>query len=122
MKKLKPFFFLILAFLFTFLYLQQKVGIQVQAYQLSENYRFYNELVDKRDFMMYNFTRKISLAQVNQWAENNDLSTVNRSRLVALNLKQEKVPVLENELAAMFHRFIGGSTVASTAFAGDKKQ
>ena len=122
MNKAKPFILLVSFFMFALLYLHQKVQINVEAYQLSENYSLYNDLVDKHDYMMYNFTQKISLPQVNQWAESNDLLPVGKGRLLALNLKQDNLSAQNSKFALIFNRFLGVSTAASTALAGERDE
>jgi hypothetical protein len=120
MNKARPFITVIVIFTFALIYLHQKIQINVEAYQLTRNYSIYNELVDKRDYMMYNFSREISLPQVNQWAESNNLLPVGKGRLLALNLKQKELSAQNSKLASIFNRFLGISTAASTALAKEK--
>ena len=108
----------VLIFLPTLLYLHQKVQIYVQAYQLSNNYRYHNELVDKRDYLMYNFAKEVSLAKVNQWAVGQNFTPVDRNKMYTLNTKgQEKIS--DNKIVSLINRFLRVSTATSTALAKD---
>ncbi len=86
MKK-SPYFFIALAFIAAFMYLNQKINIYVQAYKLSKSYRTYNDLSDKRDYLMASLAPQISVSKVNQWAATNNFSPVEKERIVALNLR-----------------------------------
>lgn len=108
-------------FIFSFIYLHQKVQIYVQAYQLSQISQAYNELIDKKDYLMYNFAKLVSLAKVNQWAEDNNFRFVERERMIALNLKEEKGPVSDNKLAFLYNRFLKIPTASSTALAKENE-
>lgn len=108
-------------FVGAFFYLHQKVQTYVQAYQLNKNYQQYNELVDKRDYLMYNFTRDTSLPKINQWAESNGLSLVEQEKKLVLNLRDEKFPGSENKFDSLFSRFLRVPSASSTALAEEKQ-
>ena len=65
MKKILPLIFVLLVFILGLFYLNQKMNIYIEAYNLSNNYSCYNESIDKRDFLMHNLANEISLAKVN---------------------------------------------------------
>jgi hypothetical protein len=109
--------FLFFSFLF---YLHQKIQIYVEAYRLSKHYNYYNELVDKRDYLMYNFSKEVSLAKVNQWAQEENFAPVSRERLLALNIETEE-PIASNKIISLLNRFLNTSTSTSTALAKEKR-
>ncbi|MBU1121597.1 MAG: hypothetical protein KKF54_02725 [Candidatus Omnitrophica bacterium] len=113
--------FIGLIFGFSFLYLHQKVGVYVHAYKLSQNSQKYNELIDKKDYLMYNFAKSISLVKVNQWAQDNDFSVVDKQRKLALNLKSEKGPIGESKLAFLYNSFLKFPSASSTALAEENE-
>jgi hypothetical protein len=108
-------------FLATFFYLHQKVQIYVEAYRLSNNYQIYNECVDKRDYLMYNFMKQVSVSKLNEWVERNEFSSVEKGRILALNLEKKNSPIHKNKLAFLFNRFLGFPTGSSTALAKDRE-
>lgn len=117
-----PVIFMGFVFILSFFYLHQKIQIYVQAYQLGRNYQAYNELVDKKDYLVYNFAKSISFAKVNHWAENNGFQPVEKKRTLALNLKEEKLPVHKfDKLALLYSRFLQLPEASSTALAEEKE-
>lgn len=86
MKK-SPVFIIMIVFIAAFVYLNQKIHIYVQAYKLSKAYSCYNNLSDKRDYLIAALAPKISVSKVNQWAQNNKFSPVEKERVLALNLR-----------------------------------
>lgn len=120
MKKLLPIIIIIIIFGLSLLYLHQKIQIHVQAYRLSSNYSYYNELVDKKDYLMYNFTKEISLAKVNQWVQEEGFHPVERDMVLALKVKAEQ-GINRNRIALFLDRFLGVSTTASAALADEKQ-
>ena len=46
--------------------------LHVQAYTLTQNYKHYTDLVDRRDVLLYNLSKEISLDKINHWAQVND--------------------------------------------------
>jgi hypothetical protein len=122
MMKRKPMIFIVFMFVLSSLYLHQKVQIYVQAYQLSRNYQVYNELLDKNDYLMYNFAKLISLAKVNQWAENNNFHFVGREKMLALNLGDDKLSGHKSsKFAFLYNRFLKIPTGSSTALAEERE-
>ncbi|MFA7677130.1 MAG: hypothetical protein WCY34_03055 [Candidatus Omnitrophota bacterium] len=116
MKKTLVFVLPFILFIPSLLYLHQKVQIHIEAYRLSHNYFRYNELVDKRDYLRYNFSKEVSLAKVNQWAQLEDFSPVDKERIVALGPKSQGIKK-ERRLASLFSRFLRASTSTSSALA-----
>ncbi len=119
MKKTLPLILPVLIFLPALLYLHQKVQIYVEAYRLSSNYSCHNELVDKKDYLRYNFTKETSLLKVNQWAQAENFVPVDKENILALAV-QHKQPAAGG-LARLFGRFLSASTPASEAFAKDSR-
>jgi len=101
-------------------YLHQKIQIHVEAYRLSNNYRHYSELVDRRDNLMYNFSKEVSLAKVNQWASARNFSPVGTRRMIALNTKKDD-QVVQNNKPSLLSRFLRASIPTSVALADDKE-
>jgi len=116
MKKALHFILPVFIFLPAFLYLHQKVQIYVEAYQLSNNYYRHNELLDKRDYLMYNFAKEVSLSKVNQWAQVQRFTLVDKTKVLALDT-QQKQQVSRNKVALLVDRFLNASASASTALA-----
>jgi hypothetical protein len=106
----------------TFFYLHQKVQIYVDAYHLSKNYQTYNECIDKRDYLMYNFMKEVSLTKLNAWVEKNEFSPIEKRKFLALNLERKKVPASKNKLASLFNKAIGFSGGSSTVLAQEREQ
>jgi len=119
MKKILPFILPVFIFLPTCLYLHQKVQIYTQAYRLSQNYGRYNELVDKRDYLMYTFSKAISLDEINQWAQKQELNPVSGRRVITLS-KQDKAQA-KNKATLLLDRFLKASVSTSTALAEEKR-
>lgn len=105
MKHSIIFILIVFIFLASFLYLHQKVLIFVEAYKLSKNHRIYNELVDKRDYLVYNFTKETSVLKVNQWAEKNKF--IPAEKVLALNLKRVPAQKSQNKLASLVNGLLG---------------
>ncbi len=75
-------------FILSFLYLHQKISLSRESYKLSRNWRVYNELVAKRDALLYNFSREVSLNKINIWAKNNLLKSAKRESVLAFYKKK----------------------------------
>lgn len=116
-----PLVFSGVVFILSFLYLHQNVQVYVSAYKLSQSCAHYNELIDKSDYLMYNFAKSVSLAKVNQWAEDNEFGFITRSQKIALNLKGEKGSDSESKLAFLYDRFLNFPSASSTALAEDNE-
>jgi hypothetical protein len=112
-------FIILFAFVFTFLYLNQKVSIYVAAYKLNSNYNSYEELSSKRDYLKYNYNKYVSVPRVNQWANQNNFSFGTGEKMIALSLRDKsKVSALgESKLASVFARVVNIPTGVSTALA-----
>jgi len=120
MKKILPLTIPLFIFLASLIYLHQKVQIYVEAYRLNANHERYNELVDKRDYLMYNFAKEVSLSKVNRWAENESFAPVSKERVVALVIPSND-KAQESLLAKSLKRFLKTSTTTSTVLAEDSR-
>tara|TARA_Y100000031_G_C8053971_1_gene307476 strand:+ start:44 stop:406 length:363 start_codon:yes stop_codon:yes gene_type:complete len=118
----KALLLVLIVFIFTasFLYLNQKIQIYAEAYRLHNSYYKYNELADKRDYLMHSFSKQVSLAQINQWALAQNFSLVDRERVIALNPKPKK-QIVKNRIAVLLDNFLSTSTAASAALAKEKR-
>lgn len=87
--------FLVSVFIVCLLYLHQKVTVCVQAYTLTENHKYYNDLVDKRDVLLYNLSKRISLDKINQWAQANEFGLSGGEMVLAFRKKGSSSPVSE---------------------------
>jgi len=121
MKKVLPIILLILIFIPTLLYLHQKVQIYVEAYRLSNTFSYHKELIDKRDYLMYNFAKEATLAKVNQWASLKDFTPVDKGRVIALNIKRQTQTTSDNRIALLLNQILRVSTPTSTALAKEKR-
>ena len=120
MKKVLPLFLPVFIFSSSLLYLHQKIQIYVEAYRLSNNHHYHNELVDKRDYLMYNLAKEVSLAKVNQWAQAQNFTPVDKEKILALNTKTQE-QVQENVINSVLNRFLRASVSTSTALAKERK-
>ena len=120
MRRTLPLILPIFIFLPLLLYLHQKVQIYVEAYRLSNNYRHYNDLIDQKDCLLYDFAKEVSLARVNQWAQAQDFTLIDKERVFALNTEKQE-PVANNKIALLLERFLRASTSTSVAMAGEKR-
>lgn len=120
MKKILPLAISLFIFLTGLLYLHQKVQICVEVYRLNSNHQRYNELVDKRDYLMYNFAKEISLIKVNQWAKNESFTPVGRERILALSSPPQK-QVRNSAIASLLNRFLKTSASTPTVLAEDNR-
>ena len=121
MKKILPLILPVLIFLPILLYLHQKVQLYVEAYRLSNTFSYHKELIDKRDYLMYNFAKEATLAKVNQWASLKDFTPVDKGRVMALNIKRQTQIASENKKISLFNRILRASTPTSTALAEEKR-
>src|SRR3989338_2799023 len=120
MKKILLLTMPLFIFLASLIYLHQKVQIYVEAYRLNANHERYNELVDKRDYLMYNFAKEVSLSKVNLWAENESFTPVSKERVVALGFPS-KDKAKDSLLAKGLKRFLRTSATTSTVLAEDSR-
>ena len=121
MKKLLPVILSVFIFVCALSYLHQKVHIYVEAYCLSKNYRYHNELVDKRDYLMYNFAREVSLDRVNQWLSLEDFSPVGPERIFVLTGQRQAEVASSNKSVSLVDRLLRASTSTSMALAEEKE-
>jgi hypothetical protein len=120
MKKTFVFILPVCIFIPTLFYLHQKVQIHIEAYRLSNTYHCHNELIDRRDYLMYNFSKEISLVKINRWAQNENLTPVDKSKVLALNIKA-KDQTSEKKTVSLLGRLLKASSSASTALAKEGK-
>lgn len=92
---------ILLMFIVSSFYLNQKVAIYIEAYNLSETYRTYNKLVDARDELLYNFSKKVSLEKINNWVDANGFALAEEEKLLALNINNQE-RVLKNKKNNIF--------------------
>lgn len=121
MRKILPLILPVLLFLPTLLYLHQKVQLYVEAYRLSNTFSYHKELIDKRDYLMYNFAEEATLAKVNQWASLKDFIPIDRNRIMALNIERQVQSASDSRIALLLNRILRVSTPASTALAEEKR-
>lgn len=86
-----------IVFLGLFIYLQQKVSIYIAAYTLSHNYRVYTELSGQRDYLSRNYSKEVSLPRINQWAQKNSFTQIEKGSLLALNTRRSEPVKVENK-------------------------
>jgi len=120
MKKILPLILIIFIFSAGLLYLHQKVQIYVEAYRLNNNYHYHAELVDKRDYLMYNFAKEVSLVKLNQWAKTQNFAFVSQKMVVDLDRKRRN-PAVNNKIVLLLDRFLSASSSTSTVLAKDKE-
>lgn len=101
------------------LYLHQKILIYVEAYKISKNHRFLNELVDKRDYLVYNLTKETSVPKVNQWAEKNNF--MHTEKVFALDLRRPEQAKPASKIMLVLGDILGTPAGSSTALAGEKE-
>jgi hypothetical protein len=120
-KRALPVGIIIFIFILAFIYLHQKVLCLVESYKLSNNYQNFKELVDKRDFLMYNFNKEITIAKINQWAQLNDFSPVDKTRIYVMNLNNNKSYVPRNKAVLLLSRLLNIKTEIPKVLAEDKE-
>jgi hypothetical protein len=114
-------FLIFFAFIFasSFFYLHQKILIYVEAYKVSKNYRLCNELIDKRDYLVYNLTKATSVPKINQWAQKNKFTPA--EKVLALNLKKQGKARTENKFMVALSNLLGMPAGSSTALARENE-
>jgi hypothetical protein len=105
----------IFLFLFGFIYLNKKIEIYIQAYELGKNYQKYNEYLDKRDYLLYNYNKNFSLEKLNEWVEENKFVPF-RNNKVIVKVKKEK-NLSKNRLFVFLDRFKDLGSGLKSAFA-----
>ena len=121
MKKILPIILPILIFIPTLLYLHQKVQIYVEAYRLSKTFSYHKELIDKRDYLMYNFSKVATLAKVNQWASIKDFTPVDKNKVMALSIKRQAQIASNSKMSLLLGRILKASEPTLTALAKEKR-
>ncbi|NQT28269.1 MAG: hypothetical protein HQ570_01585 [Candidatus Omnitrophica bacterium] len=121
MKKILPLILPVFIFIPALLYLHQKVQLYVEAYRLSNTFSYHKELVDKRDYLMYNFAKEATLAKVNKWASLKDFTPVEKGRVMALDIKKQIPIARDNKVVLLLDRILRASTSTSTALAKEKR-
>jgi len=121
MKKVLPLIVPLLIFLTALLYLHQKVQLYVEAYRLSSAFNYHKELIDKRDYLMYNFAEKATLAKVNQWASLKAFTPIDKNRIMALSIERQAQSASDKRIVSLFNRILRASTPTSTALAKEKR-
>ncbi|MBU0693211.1 MAG: hypothetical protein KKC11_00860 [Candidatus Omnitrophica bacterium] len=111
----------VFVFLSAFFYLHQKVLYYAEGYQLTKSYHRFDKLLDKRDSLMYNFQKKVSLSKINQWTKDNGFVFTGKEIKLALNLKKEESLPSQSKLAFLFNRFFKIPGTPSTALADERK-
>lgn len=92
MKKLSNYFIVMIAvFFLTFFYLHQKIKISVSIYELNKKYSRLNSLLERKEYLLYNLRKNISLANLNRWAKRNQFSQPQERGVIALRNKVEKL-------------------------------
>jgi len=111
----KKIIFVFLVFFTFLLYLHQKVIIYVEAYKLNETYKTYNKLIDTRDILLYNFSKKVSLEKINSWVETNGFKLIEEDKVLALNINNPKNNLnykKNNKFASSFNRLFSLSSIS----------
>lgn len=121
MKKVLPLILPVLIFIPALLYLHQKVQLYVEAYRLSNAFNYHKELIDKRDYLMYNFAKEATLAKVNQWASLKDFTQVDKGSVMALEMKRQTEIASGDKISLLLGRILRASTPTSTALAKEKR-
>ncbi|MBD3246465.1 MAG: hypothetical protein GF333_05580 [Candidatus Omnitrophica bacterium] len=95
-------------FVLSLVYLHQKVLIFVEAYHLSARRRQLNELVDRKDALVYNLSQETHLAKINEWSESHDFKFAERERIVALDIEKQESPEENSFTVASLFRYLPG--------------
>jgi hypothetical protein len=111
----------LLIFLPVLFYLHQKVQIYIEGYRLSNTFRYHKELIDKRDYLMYNFAEQATLAKVNQWASLKDFAPVDKERVMALGIKKQAKSSSGSKMVSLLDRVLKASSPTLTALAKERR-
>ncbi len=82
MRKISPLLLVVILFVFLLAYLHQKIQIYTAAFRLNKNYNTYQELVAKKDYLSYNFSKKVSLSNVDEWVLAKNFSSPAEEKLL----------------------------------------
>jgi len=112
----------VLFFIFSsaFIYLNQKVFYFIEAYRISKNYAYYRELVDKRDYLLYNLSKRTTLPKVAKWAHDNNFFLAKEESIIALKPKTISHSTGIKRLASLVVRTLHIPIDISKALAKDK--
>ncbi len=106
----KKLVFMVVVFMVLLVYLHQKVAIYDEAYKLNDLYSCLNKLVETRDALLYNFSKKVSLAKINSWSDANGLTVAEGDKILAFDiggskeyLKKPKANIVALSLKRIFH-------------------
>lgn len=80
----------VVLFLLAFCYLHQRVNIDIEAYQFAQVQYQYGQLAASRDYLLYQFSQKTSLEEVNSWVKNNSFQFADKEKVLALNVTTEQ--------------------------------
>ena len=120
MKKILPLIFILSIFTAGLVYLNQKNNIYIEAYNLSKNYTCYNESIDKRDFLMHNLSKEISLVKVNEWVRTENYFLVEKKNILVRSNKTVET-IGEDKFAVYLDRFLDTSGFNTPALANEKR-
>lgn len=98
-----PLLLVLTVFIFLLFYLHQKVQIYSTAFQLSRNYRNYQEFASQKDYLRYNFSKRTSLVYLSDWVSEQNFTAPEKERLLAFRPSGAEPEVAEREL--LFGRF-----------------
>jgi len=114
--------FMFLIFLAGLMYINQRVNIYIEAYKLNTSCHKCDKLIDVRDALLYNFSKRVSLAKINSWVEANNFHLAQGNQILSLYINNNQNAVgfasrpagktKTNILAASFRRvfrFLGVS-------------
>ncbi len=88
---------------------------------MSNAFNYHKELIDKRDYLMYNFAKEATLAKVNQWASLKDFTQVDKGSVMALEMKRQTEIASGDKISLLLGRILRASTPTSTALAKEKR-
>ncbi|MCM8819974.1 MAG: hypothetical protein NC925_04170 [Candidatus Omnitrophica bacterium] len=103
MSKKKCLIISIFVFFALFLYVHQKIQIYVEGYNLTKSYYLYNEYVDRRDYLMYNLMRELSLQKINDWVERENFSSIKKEKVLVLHPKTYDTLNKEEKIVSAKH-------------------
>lgn len=115
MKKTSPIILALIIFIFLSIYLHQKVQIYTTAFCLQDNYNHYQELAAEKDYLVHNFTKKVSLSSVNKWVLVQNFSSPEKEKLLAFRPYEQNE--VNNNPSRSFFENIRSSTPVADVFA-----
>lgn len=118
MRKISPLLLVFIIFAFLAIYLHQKVQIYTTAFYLQKNYNDYQELAAKKDYLMHNFSKKISLSHVSKWVLAEKFCSPEKGKLLVLKPK-ERIEVNVVSKKSFLERIKSSASIADV-FAKDR--